>query len=395
MRQKFDYLVEGPQPPEIIKLGGAVPCRGFTIGGALDLEKLHVRGGDYVDSEMSLQACRPEALEHVVNEWKRLCKDRPTLAIGSTIVQTQKTCETFNQHGISAEVLIGSTPKDERERMFARVRSGQTLILCSVGALRAGFDLPCISAILYVRATKSKALFYQSSGRGSRPAPGKSDYLLLDFGGNLKRFGDPMGYQDYCIDEQPGSDHQAPTKTCSECGAEILAFAQICPECGSQFAGEKDAEAEKSDRLVQLSEWADQFARAKIAKLRQWRRQTFLAGESPDLAVARFVSEFGHTPPLNWMQHACLTRRYSQKRQEAYCNWIFSQCKTNNRWAEQWIRYHLAAEFGIDDRDSLDSWHDVLECYTASWAEVLAAYRSRLRLCSNEGEAAELAEALQ
>ena len=382
--QRFDVLVEGPQPPEIVQRSGAVPCRGFTLTGAFDLEELRVRRGDYVDSDIATQACKPEALNHVVVEWLRICSGRPTLMVGATVEQARQTDRAFNDSGIAAETIVGSTPQAERAAIFERVKQGQTLVICSVGCLTAGFNLPAIAAILYVRATKSKALFHQTAGRGSRPYSGKVDYLLLDFGGNLKRHGNPMGYQVYDISEP---DHEPPeslTKTCPECSAEVNVFSQVCPICGFEFSGNEPEEDEQQDLVLQsLNEYVDRFTKRKIANLRRWRKAAYKAGESPDKPIERFNNEYGHIPPAEWLLNACLGKRVSQKRKLGFLDYLENHCQQGGKWADRWIRHHLQLEFGTADLQQLDffsQWTEILEIpYTAAWDEVKAAYLRKVR----------------
>lgn len=373
--QKFDEIVVGPQPPEAILLGAAVPCRGFTLTGALDLEKLHIRNGEYINSEIASQACRPEALEHVYQEWRRLCFGRPTLYVGATIEQAYLTRDHFLSHGVTAETIVGSTPSRTRQAIFERVRQGKTQIITSVGCLSFGFNLPAISAILYVRATKSKALFHQTGGRGSRPYPGKSDFLLLDFGGNLKRHGSPMGFQNYDISEPRQEDALLLTKTCPGCGAEINLFAQVCPICGFEFSGEAEETEEEELVLRQLNEFVDSFTRAKIQNLRRWKKQDYLGDRSPDEAIAQFANEYGHTPPPEWTYHACLTRRYSPKRKAEFITYLERHCRRDGRWAHQWRSHHLRLEFGTAYLEDNPQWWEILGVdRNSSWEEVKQAY---------------------
>ena len=380
--QRFDVLVEGQQPPDIIKMGGAVPCRGYSLAGALDLETLRVRAGEYIDSEIASQATRPEALEHVVREWQRVCSGRPTLMVGATVRQAQATLTEFVAQGIAAELIVGDTPQAERLAIFDRVTRGETRIICSVGCLNAGFNQPCISAVLYVRATKSKALFHQTAGRGSRPHAGKGDYLLLDFGGNLKRHGNPMGWQVYDIGPKEQIDTDVSTKTCEDCGAEVNVFARVCPECGAEFGGDR-VEEEQDLVLAELNEYVDRFTKEKIKNLRQWRAAAFEAGRSPDEPIDRFVAAYGHTPPAEWLLYAALRRRNSsQKRKVEFLTWLTEQSQ-GGRWAEQWITYHLRLEFGQGDIEALgiyQCWDEVLGVpYSANWEAIKAGYRERIR----------------
>jgi hypothetical protein len=69
-------------------------------------------------------------------------------------------------------------------------------------------------------------------GRGFRLHPGKTDCLVLDFGGNVLRHG-PV--DDLQIKEPGHGDGEAPAKECPECQAVIHAAYATCPECGHEF----------------------------------------------------------------------------------------------------------------------------------------------------------------
>lgn len=381
--QRFDIVIEGPQPPEAIRLGAVVPCRPFRIGGVFDLEALRVKStGDYSEGDMSDQATRPEALGHVVSEWFRLASDRKTIMVGSTVAQAKATQKAFDQAGISTALIVGDTPLAERQAIFQRVREDTIQIICSVGCLTAGFNLPCISCVLYVRATRSRSLFYQTAGRACRPADGKTDFVLLDFGGNVGRFGNPMALQNYAIqgeyEEQP-----PPLKTCPECNAEVLVFVQICPECGYVFSEGEQLELEEPDtELGQLTEYVDKFTRQQIADLRRWRKQAWKDRTKPDKPIEQFNTVYGFTPPNTWMQHACLGKRVSTRRKMAFIEYLEESYNGSPWFAEQWLCYHLQIEFGVSDLAKIcdRNWGEILDLpYSASWAQVKAAYMERMK----------------
>ena len=62
-------------------------------------------------------------------------------------------------------------------------------VVFNVNVLSVGFDHPELDAIITSRSTSSIALFYQQIGRGVRIHPGKKDCKIVDFSGNVKRFG--------------------------------------------------------------------------------------------------------------------------------------------------------------------------------------------------------------
>ena len=395
--QRFDVAIEGPQPPEAIKLGAVVPCRSFRLGSVFDLETLRVKStGDYSEGDMSKQATRPEALQHVVKEWRRLAGDRATIMVGSTIEQAKATQDVFKSVGVATALIIGDTPMDERKRIFQQVEDGKVQIICSVGCLTAGFNLPIISCVLYVRATKSKSLFYQTAGRACRPAPGKTDFILLDFGGNVGRYGNPMAAQNYSI-QGAYIEHAPPTKTCPECDAEVFVFAQICPECGYVFSDDEELPEEPDTELGELTEFVDGNTKNQIADLRRWRKSAWEDGVSPDLPIESFTQVYGFTPPADWMQHACLGKRVSIRRKLAFVEYLENAYRGKPQWAERWLCYHLQIEFGTSDLSKVcdRNWGDILDLpYSASWPQVKQAYMERMRYTTDHGDAAALNAAL-
>jgi superfamily II DNA/RNA helicase len=93
----------------------------------------------------------------------------------------------------SARSIDGSAAEEERERMFAAFHEREFQFLCNCELLLEGYDEPHIGCVAMARPTKSKTLYCQAVGRGTRLLGdtlsesienGKPDLLLLDFVGN-------------------------------------------------------------------------------------------------------------------------------------------------------------------------------------------------------------------
>src|SRR4029078_2976003 len=97
--------------------------------------------------------------------------------------------DEFVKSGARAEHVDGSTPKTERDAILARLASGETEVVCNCRVLTEGVDLPAISAIVLARPTKQLGLFRQMAGRGLRPAPGKTNLILIDHSGAVYSHG--------------------------------------------------------------------------------------------------------------------------------------------------------------------------------------------------------------
>lgn len=380
--QKFETTVIGPQPPEIIRQGGAVPARWFSREGVLDLDTLETTNstGEYTDASIAKQALRPEALEAVHQEWQRLASDRPTMMVGTTVEQATVTARYFAGRGVRAETITGETPRRDRLAIFDRVRRGETKIICSVGCLTAGFDLPAISCILMVRATKSKALFHQIAGRGSRPHPDKTDYLILDFGNN-QRHGNPMGYQKYSIAQPKKKEPEPLEKDCPECGAVVNVFARLCPECGHLFGDSGDSE-QIDMALGQLGEVLDPSQKSQVKALRKWRKAAYENDQNPSEPIEKFIKIYHFTPPVDWSVGAILGKRQaSYKRRMAYLDWVRRHC-TKPEAMESWVAYHLRLEFGpgISHLEDLPWWWATLGISPgATQADLTEAYRRAIQ----------------
>jgi superfamily II DNA or RNA helicase len=93
----------------------------------------------------------------------------------------------FNAADISAEVILGTTPRDARDHHLRRFRAGELTFLFTVDVLSEGVDIPDINLVLFLRPTESLTVFLQQLGRGLRHAPGKDCLTVLDFVGQTHR----------------------------------------------------------------------------------------------------------------------------------------------------------------------------------------------------------------
>lgn len=93
----------------------------------------------------------------------------------------------FQDQGLTAEVVLGTTPGPDRTERVARFRQGQIHFLFTVDVFSEGIDIPEINLVLFLRPTESLTVFLQQLGRGLRHAPGKECLTVLDFVGQTHR----------------------------------------------------------------------------------------------------------------------------------------------------------------------------------------------------------------
>lgn len=76
-----------------------------------------------------------------------------------------------------ARVLTDDTDPDDRKRLIADVKAGRVQYLCNVQVATEGFDWPAANLVVLGRPTKSRTLYAQMVGRGTRTATGTVDHL--------------------------------------------------------------------------------------------------------------------------------------------------------------------------------------------------------------------------
>ena len=218
-----ELIVQGYLCPLISKAGREKP----------DTGRLHVRGGEYVSSEVEALMDDERLVESACKEILDNTKDRNACLIFASGVQHgQHIAQTLAKLGHQVGTVFGDTPTDERDKALTEFKAGRLKYLVNVNVLTTGFDAPNIDCVVLLRPTLSPGLFYQQCGRGFRLHPSKQNCLVLDFGGNVLRHG-PV---DALRLRQPGAaSGEAPAKECPQCRSVIATGYAVCPDCGFEF----------------------------------------------------------------------------------------------------------------------------------------------------------------
>lgn len=220
---------------ELIVQGYLSPLITKASKEKVDTSGLHVRAGEFVADEvedlMNTDDRVASACGEIVDQTS---SRRSVLVFASGIGHGQHIAEVLrSKFGVQAGTVFGDTPDIERDRVLTDFKAGQLKYLVNVNVLTTGFDAPNIDCVAMVRPTLSPGLYYQMTGRGFRLYPGKSDCLVLDFGGNVLRHGpvDDLRLQE----RDPRGSGEAPAKECPQCYRLIAAGYSVCPGCGYVF----------------------------------------------------------------------------------------------------------------------------------------------------------------
>jgi DNA repair protein RadD len=310
----FDALVECPQIEELIKLGYLVKTRVYAPSTP-DLRGVHTRQGDFVETELADRVDRPELIGDIVAHWHRLAAHRKTVVFATSVGHSIHLRDEFIKSGVRAEHIDGATPKDERDEILKRLSAGDLELVTNCMVLTEGWDQPDVACCVLARPTKSMGLFRQMAGRVIRPAPGKTDALILDHAGAIFQHGfieDPVIWtlREDKKAEAPAqiarglSPSERKLLTCSQCSA-IRTAGKPCPECGHlpKRPGEDvhviDGELARLDRdgIIRPQNYPTE---KRIEFFLGLLHLAIERGNKPGAAAYRYKDRFGEFPPRHW-----------------------------------------------------------------------------------------------
>lgn len=165
------------------------------------------RGGkDFSPDLLARELTYEEPLHAIAQPIIDVVGTRKSVVFAASIEHAERLAEILNRADVGrAASLCHKTPEDKRIGIMADYRSGRIRHLVNVGILGEGVDVPDIEAVVQARPTKSRALYMQQLGRGTRPgvsvdgvatasdrkqliaASSKPHLIVLDFVGNAGR----------------------------------------------------------------------------------------------------------------------------------------------------------------------------------------------------------------
>ena len=224
---------------DAIKQGWINPIIPYVSPNRIDTSEVATKGknGDFKDAELQAAVDRDDITERVVSEALAAMGRygrRMGITFAAGVQHAQHLCDRYRVHGCAAELITGETGEAERQRIFAEARAGKLGMLVGVGTLTTGVDVPNIDIIICARPTKSKGLWTQMLGRGTRLSPEteKESCLLLDFTDNSLDIG-PLDTLDGR--KSQGSVGEAPMRACPSCCYVHHISLGNCPECGHEY----------------------------------------------------------------------------------------------------------------------------------------------------------------
>jgi DNA repair protein RadD len=249
----FTAVAYDVEVKRLIRDGWLSPVVTGYVREQINLSDVGIRMGEFAAKDLEM-ACDVDKINGIVADDVKGALDggrTSAMIFGTSVAHAKRLRNEMNIRGVSCDVITGETERGQRDEIIGRFKRRDLACLASCDVLTTGFDAPVVDVLALVRPTMSPSLYVQMVGRGMRIADGKSDCLLLDYGGNIARHGPiddvkvkPKGKK---------TDGEAPTKICPKCMAVQAPAIRVCEHCGYEWPAPERKANDKASNLPALS----------------------------------------------------------------------------------------------------------------------------------------------
>lgn len=167
------------------------PFQYFGVTDNVDLSKVKWSRKGYDLKELeTLYTENRMRVTQIINSLKKYVTDMDDvkgLGFCVSVNHALYMAKVFNEAGIPALALHGSSRDEERTNAKGRLIRGEIKIIFVVDLYNEGVDIPEVNTVLFLRPTESLTVFLQQLGRGLRLVEGKECLTVLDFIGQAHK----------------------------------------------------------------------------------------------------------------------------------------------------------------------------------------------------------------
>lgn len=303
--QIYTDIVQAPPMRWLIDNGILCDYELIAPASTLSLADVEIRAGDYSTDQLAAAVDKPTITGDAVQAYIDHANGERCMVFCVTIQHSQHVAESYRARGIPCEHVDGNHTDAERDAIFARLRSGETLVVTSVQLAIEGLDVPAISVVQFLRPTASLIVYLQAIGRGLRMEPDKRRCLILDQVGNWQRHGLPDDVREWSLQGRKtkrrrasDSEPDVNVKQCRKCYSVFRTGPAACPKCGEPVPGGGRAPPETVDGTL---------VRIDPAVMRCERKREQGAARSIE-DLARLGQRQGMRKPAEWAANVYAAR---------------------------------------------------------------------------------------
>lgn len=331
----YEKLVVGATTKQLIDLGFLVDIQAWSPSTP-DLTGVKVVAGEWEDRALAKACDQPKLVGDIVSTWIEKGENRQTIAFAVDVAHSRHIVESFQAAGVDAAHVDGYEMPERRRLTIERFRRGDLKLICNVGILDKGFDVPEASCLIMARPIRSSLMLHiQQLGRVLRTAPGKADAIVLDHAGNLERHGFPTDVLPDTLDDgtkklkEKAKPQEKLPKRCPKCHHVKPAGVHVCPKCG--FAPERPNavfhEAGELRKVMRTDDKRQIWAEVRYVQLERGRQDGWAAHKYREITGVwpRGMDNVEPAPPsqyvINKIRQSDIAFAKSRGKQSALSGW--------------------------------------------------------------------------
>ncbi|MDE7137346.1 MAG: DEAD/DEAH box helicase, partial [Ruminococcus sp.] len=137
----YDTLIEGVSAKWLIENNFLSPYTYYAPTVA-DLNGIKIQRGEFETKSVENVLFNRTVFGNVMSHYHKLADRKQAICYCVSVKHSSAMAEEFQNNGISAVHIDGTTPKSERQRIIEDFRNGKIKILCNVDLISEGFDVP-------------------------------------------------------------------------------------------------------------------------------------------------------------------------------------------------------------------------------------------------------------
>lgn len=232
----YHTIVEGVPIAQLISDGFLAKPR--YIGFDVDLSTVKKKRGEFDESDMEKVYSDVKVFEGLKHNIEKYATGKKIMIFCPNVASSKNVAKELGCMHVDG--MMSSNERDSVLRIFEETPGA---IITNCGITTTGYDCPSIDVVILYRATTSLPLYLQMVGRGSRTTETKKEFIVMDFGMNIQRFGFWHVDRSWTLDGTKRNKDKldvAPMKNCPCCDSILAAQARVCPYCGYEYPVKKE-----------------------------------------------------------------------------------------------------------------------------------------------------------
>lgn len=272
-----DVIINGISGDSLIERGYVAPYNLYAPKLEIDLKHVSMSGSDFNNGELGDVMCDRKIYGDIIKYYHQLADGMQAIAYCVNVKHSKSICQLFNDNGIPAMHLDGTSNEAYRNEVMNDFKAGKFKILCNCNLISEGITVPECDCCMLLRPTQSETLYIQQACRCLTPRKDKRA-IIIDFVGNCYAHGTPTEPRIYTLEStikirNPSREPEVLVRQCKNCLRVYKGTSPVCPYC--DYNNGKTQKQIQEDKKAELEEFK---RRERMEKRREVGRETTLEG---------------------------------------------------------------------------------------------------------------------